>query len=134
MNNYAIQGHFFNFSTTGQWMWDDIEVQVTDAEPYARAEAIQKIVAAETAENVRIAESEWDRVAPYYVKKTFSAVPAMSIRPTGTGVTVSVRYITRASERYEVRAKIYRSVVELLHNRPEPEPASSAALPSRGKI
>jgi hypothetical protein len=22
MNNYAIQGHFFNFSTAGQWMWD----------------------------------------------------------------------------------------------------------------
>lgn len=127
MNNYAIQGHFFNFSTAGQWMWDEIEVQVDDAEPYAKAEAIQKIVADETAENVRIAEGEWDRVAPYYVKKSFSAVPAMSIRPVGSGVAVSVRYITRASERYQVRAKIYRAVVELLHNRPEPEPASSAS-------
>lgn len=127
MNNYAIQGHFFNFSTAGQWMWDEIEVQVADPEPYSKSEAIQKIVADETAENVRIAEREWDRVAPYYVKKSFSAVPAMSIRPVGSGVTVSVRYITRASERYQVRAKIYRGVVELLHNRAEPEPASSAS-------
>jgi small-conductance mechanosensitive channel len=134
MNNYAIQGHFFNFSTTGQWMWDEIEVQVTDEEPYAKAEAIQKIVTTETAESVRIAESEWDRVAPFYVKKTFTAAPAMSIRPAGTGVTVSVRYITRASERYQLRAKIYRAIVELLHNKPEPEPASSASSPSGGKL
>jgi small-conductance mechanosensitive channel len=131
MNNYAIQGHFFNFSTTGQWMWDEIEVQVTDDDPYAKAEAIQRIVATDTADNVRVAEGEWDRVAPYYVKKSFSAAPAMSIRPTGAGVTVAVRYITRASERYQVRAKIYRSIVELLHNKPEPEPASSAPSSSR---
>ena len=126
MNNYAIQGRYFNFSTSGQWMWDEIEAQVPDAEPYAKAEAIQKIVGDETSESVRIAESEWSRVAPYYIRQSFSAVPAMSIRPTGSGVTVAVRYITRASERYQVRAKIYRAIVELLHNKPEPEPTSSA--------
>jgi small-conductance mechanosensitive channel len=133
MNNYAIQGHFFNFSTTGQWMWDEIEVQITDEEPYAKAEAVQKIVADLTSENVRLAEGEWDRVAPFYVKKTFSAVPAMSIRPSGAGVTVSVRYITRANERYDIRAKIYRAIVELLHNKTEPEAASPALQPSSGK-
>ncbi|HEY6466128.1 MAG TPA: hypothetical protein VIY69_09065 [Candidatus Acidoferrales bacterium] len=108
-------------------MWDQIEVQVADPEPYAKAEAMQKIATDETAENVRIAEHEWDRIARYCVNESFSAVPAMSIRPVGSGVAVSVRYITRASERYQVRAKIYRVVVELLHNKPEPEPASSAS-------
>lgn len=133
MNNYAIQGRYFNFSTSGQWMWDEIEVQVPDSEPYSKAEAIQKIVSDETAESVRIAESEWSRVAPYYVRQSFSAVPAMSIRPAGSGVTVSVRYITRATERYQLRAKIYRAIVELLHNKPEPEPASSALSLDPGK-
>ncbi len=131
MNNYAIRGHFFNFSTTGQWMWDEIEVEVSGPDPYSRAEAIQKIVATATTENMRAAESEWNRVAPYYVKKAFSARPSMSVRPAGDGVAVSVRYITRASERYDLRAKIYRAVLNLLHNTPEPEPASSASLPSR---
>src|SRR5690348_608478 len=131
MNNYAIRGHFFNFSTAGQWMWDEIEVQVTGAEPYAKAEGIQKIVSDETAENMRAAEAEWNRVAPYYVKKSFSARPAMSVRPAGAGVAVSVRYITRASERYDLRAKIYRAVLDLLHNTSEPEPASSAPSSSR---
>ncbi|MGH9573666.1 MAG: mechanosensitive ion channel domain-containing protein [Candidatus Acidiferrales bacterium] len=131
MNNYAIRGHFFNFSTAGQWMWDEIEVQVTGADPYAKAEGIQKIVSDETAENMRVAEAEWNRAAPYYVKKSFSARPAMSVRPAGAGVSVSVRYITRASERYDLRAKIYRAVLDLLHNTPEPEAASSAPSPSR---
>lgn len=131
MNNYAIRGHFFNFSTAGQWMWDEIEVQVDGAQPYAKAEAIQKVVAAETAESIRIAESEWKRVAPYYVKKSFSAAPSMSIRPSGGGVAVSVRYITRATERYDLRAKIYRGILDLRHNTSEPEPASSASSPSR---
>jgi len=126
MNNYAIQGRYFNFSTSGQWMWDEIEVQVTDPEPYAKAEAIRKIVADATVDNVHVAESEWSRSAPYYVKKSLSAEPAMSIRPAGSGVTVAVRYITRATERYDVRAKIYREIVELLHNKRELGNASPA--------
>jgi len=131
MNNYAIRGHFFNFSTAGQWMWDEIEVQIAGPDPYAKAEALQKIVAGQTADNMRVAEGEWNRVAPYYVKKSFSARPAMSVRPAGAGVAVSVRYITRATERYDLRAKIYRAVLDLLHNTPEPEPAPSASPPSR---
>ena len=26
INSFAIKGQYFNFSTTGQWMWDEIEV------------------------------------------------------------------------------------------------------------
>jgi len=25
-NSYAIEGHYFNFSTSGQWMWDELQV------------------------------------------------------------------------------------------------------------
>ena len=28
VNSFAIEGHYFNFSTTGQWLWDSIEVGV----------------------------------------------------------------------------------------------------------
>ena len=40
----------------------------------------------------------------------------MSVRPTRAGVNVVVRYITRANERQEVRARLYRAVVDLLRN------------------
>ena len=28
INNFAITGQYFNFSTTGQWMWDEIAVNI----------------------------------------------------------------------------------------------------------
>ncbi len=38
-----------------------------------------------------------------------------------------LRYITRANERYEVRARLYRDVVDLLRKKQIPEPDSSVA-------
>ena len=121
MNGYAVQGHYFNFSTSGQWMWDEIEVQVPEGDdPYATAEAVLKIVADQTAENTRVAETEWSRSTAYYAKRSFSAKPTTSIKPAGSATSVTVRYIARAPERYATRAKIYRAIVELLHNRRAP--------------
>ena len=28
LNGYAIRGKYFNFSTAGQWMWDEIKVSI----------------------------------------------------------------------------------------------------------
>src|SRR5262249_38209532 len=126
VNSFAIEGHYFNFSTSGQWLWDEIEVQVPEsAEPYAMAEAIQKIAADETTNNAKLAESEWNRVI---AGRAFSAAPALSVRPSGGGVTVLLRYITRANERFEVRARLYRAIVELLHR--QNAVGSSVSAPS----
>ena len=32
MNKFAISGQYFNFSTTGQWMWDEISVNIPAGE------------------------------------------------------------------------------------------------------
>ena len=130
VNSFAIEGHYFNFSTSGQWLWDEIEVQIPDsAEPYAMAEAIQKIAAAETGHNVQLAADEWNRVAPASGKKPFSAEPSLSVRPAGSGVSVLLRYITRANERNETRAKLYHAIVDLLHGKKIPESAIATPNP-----
>ncbi|MGA9184403.1 MAG: mechanosensitive ion channel domain-containing protein, partial [Candidatus Acidiferrales bacterium] len=126
VNSFAIEGHYFNFSTSGQWLWDEIQVQVPqNADPYSVAESIKKIATDETSANARLAEQEWERVAPNYGKQSFSANPSLSVKPSGSGVTVSVRYITRVNERYEVRSRVYREVVELLRNKDLPETAAA---------
>ncbi len=128
VNTFATEGHYFNFSTAGQWLWDEIEVQVPDGfEPYTTAENIRKIAIDETSENARLAEAEWNRVTPSYEKRSFSAAPSISVRPTGSGVNVMLRYITRAGQRYEVRAHLYHAIVDLLHGKAVPKAA--AALP-----
>jgi small-conductance mechanosensitive channel len=128
VNSFAIEGHYFNFSTSGQWLWDQIEVQIPDsAEPYQTAEAIQKIVADATEANAHLAKAEWNRVTPTYAKHGFSATPSLSIQPAGASVKVLLRYITRVNERHEVRARIYREVVDLLHKKQIPESVATVS-------
>jgi small-conductance mechanosensitive channel len=126
VNSFAIEGHYFNFSTSGQWLWDEIQVQApAGKDPYAVADAIQKLAAEDTKANAELAEKEWKRVTPDFAEKTFSAVPSLSVTPSGGGVDIRVRYLTRANERHEVRGRLYRSVVELLRDAGVPETAQA---------
>src|SRR5713101_2735941 len=130
VNSFAIEGHYFNFSTTGQWLWDEIQVLLPhDVEPYGIADKILKIVAEDTVSQARLAEAEWQRVTPNYVAGSFTATPAMIVQPTNLGVNVVVRYITRAHERHETRSRLYRSIVELLHRKRIPESAAGSLAP-----
>jgi len=118
VNSFAIEGHYFNFSTTGQWLWDEIEVPIpAGVDPYPIAEAVHKTVVAETQANMQLAEQEWQRAVPVHVGKTFAPAPAIMVRPTTLGVNVIVRYITRAHERHELRSRLFHRVVELLRSK-----------------
>ncbi len=127
VNSFAIEGHFFNFSTVGQWLWDEVQITVPAAQsPYPIVEGIQKLVQKETAENVRAAEQEWSRAASGYHVHATSAAPAVNVRPTDSGTEVRVRYITRASERSATRTKLYQALVGMLHIQEDsPNPASA---------
>jgi len=41
----------------------------------------------------------------------------VNLRPNGTGTDVQVRYITRASERFELRNRLYREAFDLLQQK-----------------
>jgi small-conductance mechanosensitive channel len=125
VNSFAIEGHYFNFSTSGQWLWDELTVSVPTGEnPYPVIEAIQKLVVKETESNAHMAEEEWQKASTRYKVQNFSARPAINLRPTGGGVEVHVRYITRAQERQATRAHLYEAIVGLLHGK-EAQPAAS---------
>jgi len=133
VNSYAIEGHYFNFSTSGQWLWDELQLAIpADEDPYPLVDELQKIVAKETEANVGLAEKEWARVADVRGNKEFSAGPAISIRPTGSGFEIHLRYVTRANQRYQQRAKLYSEIVELLRRKnisetAQPTPAATSA-------
>ncbi len=132
VNSFAIEGHFFNFSTSGQWLWDEVEILVPASQnPYPVIDAIQKMVAKETEANVKAAEQEWQKAAPRYRAQPVSASPEISLRPTGSGIEVHVRYITRAGERHAMRTRLYQELVDLLHTRPTDQVAAAAAPAGR---
>src|SRR6266850_6563689 len=112
-NSFAIEGHYFNFSTSGQWLWDEVLVLVPyDRDPHSIAAAIHKEVLEATAENARLAEHEWRRAVRGQGGGAFSAAPGVSVRPGVGGVEVTIRYVTRASERFGLRARLYQSAVQ----------------------
>jgi small-conductance mechanosensitive channel len=114
-NSFAIEGHYFNFSTSGQWLWDELQVVVPAGRaPYPIVDAITKQVVEATAESARLAEEEWQRAVPAQRGKVFSGTPGVNIKPVVGGVEISVRYITRANERFQLRAKLYQAAVDLL--------------------
>ena len=118
VNSYAIEGHFFNFTTSGQWMWDELQITVPpNQDPYPLLDAIQKTVAKETETNAAAAEKEWKNAASNYKVSSVSAAPAVNLRPTAAGVEVHVRYIARAQERSAIRARLNQALVELQHHR-----------------
>ena len=118
-NSFAIEGHYFNFSTSGQWLWDELQVVVPiGRDPYPIVEAITKQVQQATADSSQQAEQEWQRAVPAQRGKSFSGTPGVNVKPVVGGVEISVRYITRANERYLVRAKLYQQAVDLLGAKP----------------
>jgi len=127
VNSYAIEGHFFNFSTAGQWLWDEIEFMVPATEdPYPVIAEIQQMVTKETETAARAAEQEWQQAGNQYRVKAVSAAPAVNLRPTTAGVEVHVRYITRAQERFATRTRLYQALVDLFHQKRMPEAAEIA--------
>jgi len=118
VNSFAIEGHFFNFTTSGQWMWDELQLTIPgDQDPYAVIDGLQKVVAKETEESQHKAEAEWSSTTSHYRVQSISAAPAINVRPVGSGVEVSIRYITRAYERHETRKRVYAAVLELMHGK-----------------
>jgi len=114
-NSFAIEGHYFNFSTSGQWLWDELQVVLPPGkDPYPMVDAIHKKVIEATRETVQQAEQEWSRSTTSRELSGLSAAPAISVKPVIGGIEVAVRYITRANERYALRAKLNQAAVGLL--------------------
>jgi len=124
-NSFAIEGHYFNFSTSGQWLWDELTLVVDSSQsPYPIVDAIQKAVLEATAESAGQAEKEWQHSAHSRSVGTLSAAPAINLKPVSGGVEIAVRYITRASERYEMRSRLYKAAVNLISKKDGQEPVS----------
>jgi small-conductance mechanosensitive channel len=120
LNGYAIHGTYFNFSTAGQWMWDEIKVSIPPgAEAYPLIEKIRAVAVKATEADAKMAEEEWKRVTHEVGSPQFSAKPSVDMRPAGSGVDIVVRYVTRAGVRLETRNRLFGAVVELMMGAPE---------------
>jgi small-conductance mechanosensitive channel len=117
LNGYAIRGKYFNFSTVGQWMWDEIKVSIppgTGIHPLIKG--IYEATVKTTEADAKMAETEWKRVTHEEGSPQFSAMPSVNLRPAGPGVDIVIRYITRAGVRVETRNHLFAMIVELMQS------------------
>jgi small-conductance mechanosensitive channel len=129
-NSFAIEGHYFNFSTSGQWLWDELTLVLAASQnPHPIVEAIQKTVLEATAESAGQAEKEWQNAAHSRNMRALSAAPAINVRPVSGGVEIAVRYITRAHERYKLRSKLYQAAMDLISQKDAQQPLSISGKP-----
>ena len=132
LNGYAIRGKFFNFSTVGQWMWDEIKVSVplgTSIHPFLKR--IYEATVKTTESDAKMAETEWKRVTHEEGTPQFSAMPSVNLRPAGAGVDIVIRYITRAGVRVETRNNLFAMIIDLMQG-PSKEDRSLASLSTQG--
>jgi len=114
-NSFAIEGHYFNFSTSGQWLWDELQVVLpTGQDPYPTIDAIRKKVEELTNQSAQEAEREWKVAAGSRELSAISVAPVVDVKPVLGGTQLVVRYITRANERSTLRTKLNLAAVELL--------------------
>jgi hypothetical protein len=97
-------------------------------DPYPIVEAITATVVAATADSARQAEQEWQRAVPAERGRSFSGAPGINLKPVVGGVEIAVRYITRANDRFLLRAKLYQSAVDLLGRSPAANPGHSPPI------
>ena len=128
-NSFAIRGQYFNFSTHGQWMWDEIQVNVPagmDADEVIGR--MHDALKEELERDTTRADLEWRGVTGAKGLGQFSSAPTMDLRPAAAGVDLIVRFMTRASERFEHRNRLYQTVVKILSDGAAP---SSGSVPAR---
>jgi len=115
MNGFAIEGHYFNFSTSGRWLWDEVRIAVpAGIDPRPIVETIRKQIEEATAESASQAAAEWREARRAPQMDTIAVAPSINLRPISGGVEIVARYITHVAEREELKAKLYHAAIEML--------------------
>ena len=129
VNSYAIEGHYFNFSTSGQWLWDEMQLAL----PVGPRSLSHRRGNSENRDegNARRTPSSRNRNGSSMGTPAgfalFRPGPAISVRPANPGFEILVRYVTRANERHQQRSNLYQAIVELLRGKNIPAPAAAGA-------
>lgn len=138
MNSFAIRGQYFNFSTAGQWLWDRITASLPSGiDAFALARRVEEIAAEETREYIQAAEHEWRHAARDHRLHRMSAAPVVVLRPSaspidlGSGIELQVRFVTSANERFELRKRLHRRIVETFQEFQTPVPPEPPNEPSK---
>ncbi len=121
VNSFAIEGHYFNFTTSGQWLWDELHVTVPSPDKvHDVMDDIRSKAGELTKADAETAKAEWEDATRDYGPCDFPAVSSVYLRPDSSGLQIVVRYITHAAGRYERRAQMTNLILDTMYQRRVP--------------
>ena len=116
MNKYAVEKKYFNFTTHEQWMWEELVIPAPASKlisPELLTE-IQAEITDLTRHSVVEAEASWRDISVSHGLRFREKTPAVVVRTSAAGLEIVVRYVTKASARFETAVRLRQTVLERL--------------------
>ncbi|MBR1369868.1 hypothetical protein RJ53_10415 [Methanocalculus chunghsingensis] len=112
-NGQIISASVQNFTKDHSFLWDEIQIPVTNDSDWRRAVALLiGIARQETEEIAIIAEKEIERIGERFFLPKKDITPAVYITLTDNWILLSVRFVTYARERRVVRSRLHQLIIE----------------------
>jgi small-conductance mechanosensitive channel len=113
-NSFALKGSYFNYSTVGQWLWDELQVQLPPGiDAHEAMKKTEAAIAKELGPQSERAQNEWQHLR---AQAPFSTAPSVQLRPTGGQFNLVVRYTTPAHQRTEMRERLWGVIVATIES------------------
>ncbi len=116
MNKFAVEKKYFNFSTREQWLWDEIKIPVPitkEIRPDLLAK-LQSLVEQQTKEDAAQATSSWRDIEKTHDLAARPVTPAVVVRTAPAGLEIVVRYVSKASRRFDTAVCLRQKVLSAL--------------------
>jgi len=112
-NGKVITNDVHNYTKDHSFLWDEIMIPISYSSNWKKAkEVMLEIVTRETAEIVKEAEAEIEKIGETYYLPKRMVEPAVYLTPTDNWISFHVRYVTRVKERRAFRTRISEMILE----------------------
>ncbi|MGB9177414.1 MAG: mechanosensitive ion channel domain-containing protein [Methanoregula sp.] len=119
-NGKVITTPVHNYTKDHSFLWDEIMIPITYSSNWKKAkEVMLEIVTRETAEIVKEAEEEIEKIGETYYLPKRMVEPAVYLTPADTWISFHVRYVTRGKERRTFRTRISEMILQKVHEYPD---------------
>jgi small-conductance mechanosensitive channel len=116
-NGRVISGVINNYTKDHSFIWEEIALPITyDSDWKDAVSRFTRIVTEETREITLHAEKEMSGIMNRYYLSKRSVEPAIYVRLTDNWINLSIRYIALARERRVLQDRIFRKILQEVHD------------------
>ena len=112
-NSFIFKGHFFNYSTTNSFIWDEIHILVTYESPWKKAlDIIVKIAEEASRDVVEKARENQEKLARQFNISLGNPEAYAYVNIADSGVDLVLRFLSEIKLRRTMRDRICREILD----------------------